>query len=356
MAQRGTYSQNNITGHHSPAPPPQYFQTRRSSHDAQMNYSSFGGYGPTNVGYNQDVQSVPISHRSRASFSRTHHSSYSADFPRTVHSSHLPTQTSSPAAWDPQQQSSYGYGQLPPYQGQPWQSPQHLPNPNAPYLGTVGANDELNRNVPHIATAASVAHVIHSPQQQWGSPSDPQSLYMYQFRQDDTQISPEMSLAGYSFSSVPSPSSSPSPSCGIDMSPVLGPRRASIDATPNVKRCSHCNATSTPLWRRNPMTMQPLCNACGLYLQQRNKLRPQELIDASNDDDESEDESDRDPNAPRCSHCQTHVTSVWRRSKSGEQLCNACGVYLRLRGKPRPLSLKQKKIKPRPHSSKHAAK
>jgi hypothetical protein len=31
-------------------------------------------------------------------------------------------------------------------------------------------------------------------------------------------------------------------------------------------------------------------------------------------------------------------------------------VYLRLRGKPRPLSLKQKKIKPRPHSSKHTAK
>jgi hypothetical protein len=36
-------------------------------------------------------------------------------------------------------------------------------------------------------------------------------------------------------------------------------------------------------------------------------------------------------------------------------LCNACGVYLRLRGKERPLSLKRNKIKPRTkHSEKKA--
>ncbi|PFH48981.1 hypothetical protein AMATHDRAFT_132304, partial [Amanita thiersii Skay4041] len=111
--------------------------------------------------------------------------------------------------------------------------------------------------------------------------------------------------------------------------------------------CSHCLVTSTPLWRRNPENMQPLCNACGLYLQQRGTPRPPELIAASTEEEDSTDESERDPSAPECSHCQTHVTSVWRRSKTGEQLCNACGVYLRLRGKPRPLSLKTKKIKPR---------
>ncbi|RXW18255.1 hypothetical protein EST38_g7597 [Candolleomyces aberdarensis] len=126
--------------------------------------------------------------------------------------------------------------------------------------------------------------------------------------------------------------------------------RGSVDPNANVKRCSHCKATSTPLWRRDPATFKPLCNACGLYLQQRNRLRPQELIDADADDGDTTDESDHNYVGPECSHCRTHHTSVWRRSKTGAQLCNACGVYARLRGKPRPLSLKRNKIKPR---SKH---
>ncbi|KAF9021237.1 hypothetical protein BDZ89DRAFT_1138154 [Hymenopellis radicata] len=127
------------------------------------------------------------------------------------------------------------------------------------------------------------------------------------------------------------------------------PSASSTDAPK--KSCSHCHATSTPLWRREPGTLKPLCNACGLYLQQRNKLRPQELIDADQDNDQ--DEGERPEGGPECSHCHTRNTSVWRRSKTGAQLCNACGVYARLRGRDRPLSLKRNKIKPR---SKHAAK
>lgn len=122
---------------------------------------------------------------------------------------------------------------------------------------------------------------------------------------------------------------SPPPTCGQN---------------PKGKFCSHCKATSTPLWRRHPGTQKQLCNACGLYLQQRGKLRPQQLIDA--DADEPLD-TPYDPNAPECSHCHTRNTSVWRRNKDGEQLCNACGVYRRLRGKDRPLSLRRNRIKPR---------
>jgi hypothetical protein len=99
------------------------------------------------------------------------------------------------------------------------------------------------------------------------------------------------------------------------------------------KTCSHCKTTSTPLWRRDPRTREPMCNACGLYLQQRNKLRPQVLIDADAEIEEEVEESVYDSNAPSCTHCQTRKTSVWRRSKDGAQLCNACGVYQRLRGK-----------------------
>ncbi|KAJ7629024.1 hypothetical protein FB45DRAFT_794964 [Roridomyces roridus] len=133
------------------------------------------------------------------------------------------------------------------------------------------------------------------------------------------------------------------------------PRRAAAQDDPNVpkKSCSHCHVTSTPLWRRDPSTHRVLCNACGLYLQQRNKLRPQELIDADLPDSDSDSgPPDESYEGPRCSHCNTRQTSVWRRSKTGAQVCNACGVYARLRGRDRPLSLKRTKIKPRTKHSK----
>ncbi|KAK7008494.1 hypothetical protein R3P38DRAFT_2551399 [Favolaschia claudopus] len=123
------------------------------------------------------------------------------------------------------------------------------------------------------------------------------------------------------------------------------------------KSCSHCTATTTPLWRRSPITHLPLCNACGLYLQQRNKMRPAALIavdqapsssfDMVDEDDLEESLDANGTPLPRCTHCHTHKTSVWRRGASGEKLCNACGVYRRLRGRERPLELRGKRIRPR---------
>ncbi|KAJ7094098.1 hypothetical protein C8R44DRAFT_543050, partial [Mycena epipterygia] len=114
-----------------------------------------------------------------------------------------------------------------------------------------------------------------------------------------------------------------------------------------IKQCSNCYTLSTPLWRRDPTTQRPLCNACGLYLQQRHAHRPKEFTDTDNDDPDANDGSEGAPEGPECSHCHTRYTSVWRRNKDGDQLCNACGVYHRLRGKDRPLTLKRNKVKPR---------
>ena len=39
-----------------------------------------------------------------------------------------------------------------------------------------------------------------------------------------------------------------------------------------------------------------------------------------------------------CSNCGTTSTSLWRRNKAGAPVCNACGLYHKLHGKPRPHS------------------
>lgn len=41
--------------------------------------------------------------------------------------------------------------------------------------------------------------------------------------------------------------------------------------------CSHCETTSTSLWRRDPTNGQPVCNACGLYYKLRGVRRPPTL-------------------------------------------------------------------------------
>ncbi|ORX92011.1 GATA-domain-containing protein, partial [Basidiobolus meristosporus CBS 931.73] len=49
-----------------------------------------------------------------------------------------------------------------------------------------------------------------------------------------------------------------------------------------------------------------------------------------------------------CSNCQTTTTPLWRRNpQDGEPLCNACGLFLKLHGIVRPLSLKSNVIKKR---------
>jgi hypothetical protein len=50
---------------------------------------------------------------------------------------------------------------------------------------------------------------------------------------------------------------------------------------------------------------------------------------------------------PTCQNCTTSTTPLWRRDEVGSVLCNACGLFLKLHGRPRPISLKTDVIKSR---------
>ncbi|KAF9112988.1 hypothetical protein BGX27_002424 [Mortierella sp. AM989] len=49
----------------------------------------------------------------------------------------------------------------------------------------------------------------------------------------------------------------------------------------------------------------------------------------------------------QCTNCKTRTTPLWRRDDEGNSLCNACGLFLKLHGRVRPLSLKTDVVRKR---------
>lgn len=64
-----------------------------------------------------------------------------------------------------------------------------------------------------------------------------------------------------------------------------------------------------------------------------------------------------------CTNCGTMTTTIWRRNMKGEMVCNACGLYYKLHGVNRPVTMRRDTIhtrrrrpkgeKPTRHRSKH---
>lgn len=61
------------------------------------------------------------------------------------------------------------------------------------------------------------------------------------------------------------------------------------------------------------------------------------------------EEADQTPTL--CTNCHTTNTPLWRRDPEGQPLCNACGLFFKLHGVVRPLSLKTDVIKKRNRAS-----
>uniref|UniRef100_A0A2K5YL18 GATA binding protein 5 n=1 Tax=Mandrillus leucophaeus TaxID=9568 RepID=A0A2K5YL18_MANLE len=57
-----------------------------------------------------------------------------------------------------------------------------------------------------------------------------------------------------------------------------------------------------------------------------------------------------------CTNCHTTNTTLWRRNSEGEPVCNACGLYMKLHGVPRPLAMKKESIQTRKRKPKTIAK
>ncbi|KAG3294247.1 GATA binding protein 4 [Ictidomys tridecemlineatus] len=54
-----------------------------------------------------------------------------------------------------------------------------------------------------------------------------------------------------------------------------------------------------------------------------------------------------------CANCQTTTTTLWRRNAEGEPVCNACGLYMKLHGVPRPLAMRKEGIQTRKRKPKN---
>ncbi|VDC07670.1 unnamed protein product [Peniophora sp. CBMAI 1063] len=164
--------------------------------------------------------------------------------------------------------------------------------------------------------------------------------------------------------STPKPSASVAPAklaTAPAGKPALSVRTGTVPAPGGQKaECSNCGATHTPLWRRG-LNDELNCNACGLYCKLHKRPRPKTMrgqpaharqVEASASASASTTGGPRvEPieaiPVAQCYNCHTTATPLWRKDEEGKTVCNACGLYYKLHGSARPISMKSDVIRKR---------
>ncbi|KZT00625.1 uncharacterized protein LAESUDRAFT_745783 [Laetiporus sulphureus 93-53] len=143
---------------------------------------------------------------------------------------------------------------------------------------------------------------------------------------------------------------SSSRSAGPSATPVNGGASAQQNnsAPGGVKaECSNCGATHTPLWRRG-LNDELNCNACGLYCKLHKRPRPKSMRNNHGEGRaQNVPRQDAQEVAAQCYNCHTTATPLWRKDDEGKTVCNACGLYYKLHGSARPISMKSDVIRKR---------
>ncbi|CAG8553742.1 9301_t:CDS:2 [Paraglomus occultum] len=83
-------------------------------------------------------------------------------------------------------------------------------------------------------------------------------------------------------------------------------------------RCANCGTKETPAWRRDLEGKELLCNACGLYLKIKGIHRPTEIGPGGEIRLIRPDKSDDD--SQKCANCETSDSPCWR-GPNGRKLC-----------------------------------
>lgn len=142
-------------------------------------------------------------------------------------------------------------------------------------------------------------------------------------------------------------------------------------------KCFHCHVNRSDMWHRSTsLPLIILCHFCVHNLAQLNNQNGRLTSDSIKGGNKLLEDSnqlhspvnDKDGNLSNgtlqnakstesvesnfsCQNCATKVTPLWRRGCDGEVLCNACGLYFKLHGHTRPLTMKTDIIRKRCRSS-----
>uniref|UniRef100_G1PN54 GATA-type domain-containing protein n=1 Tax=Myotis lucifugus TaxID=59463 RepID=G1PN54_MYOLU len=126
--------------------------------------------------------------------------------------------------------------------------------------------------------------------------------------------------------------------------PPRGPSADLLEDLPESRECVNCGSIQTPAVARdgtghylkvNLITLKFFFSRDLLFIITRSMLPSSRRLGLS------------------CANCHTTTTTLWRRNAEGEPVCNACGLYMKLHGVPRPLAMKKEGIQTRKRKPKN---